>query len=254
MNAAAHTPGPARQGSALRQIDRFGGTCGGKGKAESALSAASHLRVIKNDRPVVPRPTPRPVPGNEIRLKRPRPEIDVVIPLAFPATVRQEIAVDLLSRLGNSRPPDMAAIRIQIERIRMQEVGLNANAAAEAPWQEPVTGPGKRRFLEFQLQSSFGPGQSAVANPEAFAGADETIRAALRHGPDTSRGIVERHVEGDMVLRRLSPGEMVVGREHRAYEGDDREGEIAAVAGRVDIPPLITAGRDRPVKAASAIT
>ena len=37
----------------------------------------------------------------------------------------------------------------------------------------------------------------------------------------------------------------VIGREHAADEGDDREAVLAVIAQRVDIPPRIAAGRDR---------
>ena len=54
--------------------------------------------------------------------------------------------------------------------------------------------------------------------------------------------------------RAAAPRPGVIGREHTAHEGDDRQAELPVVAEGVDIPPEITTRRDNLVKPRSAIS
>jgi hypothetical protein len=77
-------------------------------------------------------------------------------------------------------------------------------------------------------------------------------RAALGHAPAVAAGPVERNIDADVIIGIAPACPVVIGREHRADKGDDRQPVSAAIAQAVDIPPEITAGRDVRIEARSS--
>ena len=103
--------------------------------------------------------------------------------------------------------------------------------------------------------SSPAPSQLSALRPTAKA-SRERVRARRPRSviAQRLRLAIERDIDRAMVLRRASPAPGVIGREHAADEGDDRQAEPAVVAERVDVPPGVAAGTNRRVETRSEIS
>ena len=139
------------------------------------------------------------------------------------------------------------------------------------PRREVEAAPGQRGGMDTNLAPKAGWDRGGdlvdtddehVAVPMQGAGTDLQMRGTtvdggpLGHGPAPGPA-VQRDVEG-AVAERIAGAEAarpgVIGREHAADEGDQRDAVLAVVADGIDIPPDIALVRDGRVETWSAIT
>ena len=175
--------------------------------------------------------------------------IEIEIAIADPAQAGLG-EVDLNPRARCNRPPAVAAGGMEIETGFGQRRGVNTDRAAQ-PRRQWIGD-----LVDFDCQRCAIPYDLARADPEvAFVPRDRAV-TAFGHGPAFAVAI-ERDIERAMVERigaAAPTGEGVVGREHAADKGNQRNAVASVIAQRVDIPPGIAVVRDRAVESRSSIT
>ncbi len=175
--------------------------------------------------------------------------IDVVIAVAEPSR-RGMTKIHLHPRTGGNRAPTVTFGCVERKSFARQRRRIDPHRPLKARRQRIGD------FIDPKSEGLAVPVDTAWTNDELIFAPSDSAPAAFGHGPAFAGVAVECDVQRTMIQRvgAAEPArECVVGGEHAAHEGNQRDAVLAVVAQCIDIPPSIAVLGDDAVKVRSPI-
>jgi hypothetical protein len=194
----------------------------------------------------MPHSRSRPGPGSECRFERFIAAVGVEIAWSAPRKPRR-LPFNADAGQRRDRAPQVTSYALEFERVQVETFAVEPHAAFKA------TRPRGAGLVDPNVETHAVPGNMAASQCKRFGGTAQRFASALRHRP-AFRFAVESDIDRAMVFGVTPAAPRVVGREHAADKGDDRQAGPPVITERVDVPPGIAAGNDDLVEARSEIS